>query len=314
MFAKTKTLLFLSVCFWFSLSCKKTQRQFGPVFRTGAEEKQGAELKAKTKEEPEVKSETEEFDASARSVDVVFVVDTSGSMGEEIDFLEKNMTEFFNSIKTAAIDVKITAIGAVDEDGNNFDFPSTLSSSSFATVTHHVDSHDAISVLTEYYDGKYSFPLALRKDSVLEAVIISDDNGEGKGNEASDFRPPKDRDVSVNAIVGLKKGKQSEVCEIANKGDQHIKLAGDTGGEVLDICSENWSDLLKTLSKKIISRTGYKLKNPVDLSKDISVKVGGTKIKSDEFSIDEDENMLNISPDVLIKEGDKIVIEYYPKI
>ncbi|MGE0174868.1 MAG: hypothetical protein AB7T49_18900 [Oligoflexales bacterium] len=282
---------------------------------SSASEQEGAELKAEAKKPEPVLEETvrEELDASARAVDVVFVVDTSGSMGEEIDFLEKNMTDFFASIKDAGINVKITAIGGVDEDGNDFEFPNTLSASDFAVIKQHVDSHDAIAILSNYYSGKYEFPLALRENAVLEAVIISDDDGEGKGNEAGDFKPPSGRTASVNAIVGLEKGKHSKVCEIANKGDEHMTLAKNTEGEVLDICSENWSDLLKTLSKKIISRTGYKLKQTVDVSKDVKVNVGSRELKDGEFTIDEGENSLSISADVVVNEGDKIVVEYYPK-
>jgi hypothetical protein len=306
-----------------STACKtKDSRHITPQLNS-AEDK-AAESVAQEQQKPvEAKPITEEFTGKPPEIfDIVFAIDTSESMIEEKEVLEANLADFLQRLGEAQIDAQITAIGGKEKkDSKPFNFPS-LSASEFGHLNVYIHSHDAIGTLVKYYKGDYDFPLPLRHGSNLEAVIISDNDGSNDKdrthsldedelrNLSSDFRPPPGREVTVSAIVGLKKGKHSETCVVQEQGNEHIKLAEKTKGMVLDICSEDWSDLLATLSKKIISKSGFKLAKKPDLSKPIRVQVGGKALDRKDYSLSEDGN-LKLGNGMTFSKETKVIVEYF---
>lgn len=196
----------------------------------------------------------EEFETAQvkAPVDVVFAVDTSGSMNEERAAIEANMKKFMEKLGASNVDARVIVVGT------GFTFPSGLPQDKFAVVPTGIGSIDAIGVLTRYFKAG-AFPLQLRPEANMEVVIVTDDNGRNyppqyQGNLAEDFVPLPGKKTIVNSIVGLKKGLSptNSTCNIVNVGSQYIKLSEATGGLVYDLCEKNWEKLFQKVSEAII--------------------------------------------------------------
>jgi hypothetical protein len=230
---------------------------------------------------------TEKFDmnASLKVADIVIGIDTSGSMMGELNFLENNMQKFMDGLTDMNVDAQVTAIGST-----KFNFPTSIPSNKFQVVNKKISSHDAIKVLTGFFqDGPH--PLPFRNGANIEVIIVSDDDGTPKGGMAEDFQSVSGHTTYVNAIVGLGGGLDPTAagCEVENPGSQHIKLADSTGGAKYSICEQDWNDMLKKLSKNIVERTtNVKLSKKPDLGKLAEVKVNGVTVDPSQYTISAD--------------------------
>lgn len=264
----------------------------------------------------------ESFDGAEKApIDILFAVDTSGSMTSEKNYLETNMKGFMDKFLAANTSAQITAIGA--EDGA-FSFPADLPADKFAVVAQKVGSHDAIGIIMNYFDGQYQTNLPLRDGASLEVVIISDDDGAnsslktkigststGTRNMAADFVPPAGKRTRVHGIVGLETSQEVEgVCELANIGKEHIALAQKYSGTLTDICTQDWSKLLSDLSQDIINANRSIILKSKPEAGSLEVYVGDRRLAAEEFTFDEANNRLTVKDEVQVGEGEKFNVIY----
>lgn len=271
-------------------------------------------------------------------VDILFVMDTSGSMREEKQYLESNMNQFVSKLMGAQVDARILALGGGVPDLNKFPrgggncgafkFSADLPSNRFGVVPVYVHSYDAIGQLNRFFAGDFvsQTPIKFRQNAPLEIIIISDDDGNNQKelqqdptipprNMATDFNVPAGRKTTVHAIVGKSDSVQvPQICEIENTGEQAMALAKDTGGTVMDICSQDWSALLDQLSQQIIDNNkGYQLDAAVDSSKPVTVTVNGKVLDIKHYRVDYDSGFISILDTATIKSGDEIRVQYSKK-
>ncbi|MGE0174532.1 MAG: hypothetical protein AB7T49_17185 [Oligoflexales bacterium] len=249
----------------------------------------------------------------ARSpVDIVIAMDTSRSMIEEKADLEKNMTVFFNQLQDQGVDAHIIAMGSGPSHNNSgFEFPEDLPKEKFAVVEKKVGSHDAISILNEFY-SEGSPPLPFRSEAGHEVVIITDDNADGAGNNASDFDSKLGKKVTVNAIIGLTEGQDPDNsnCNIQAVGNEYKDLSQSTDGLVLDLCIKDWGTLVKDLANSIVNRSEkkFQISQKIDSSKAIKVTLNGNVLAASDYQIDP-QGALTVLAET--KKGDKIIVEFY---
>lgn len=238
-------------------------------------------------------------------VDVVIAIDTSGSMTDENTYLQNNISTFLTNLQASKIDAKVIVVANP--------FTTTQPPDKVQVVSQAIGSRNAIGILNQQFAAN---ALALRGTNPLEVVFVTDDNGRGSGNLAADFRPPTDRKVVVNGILGLKKGQDAEnpACSIPNVGTEYMDLAKATKGSVFDLCAKDWNPLLKKLGESIIQRTrGFKLSQMPVVAKGFRVRTGSMEIPADKYTYDEASNTITISPDVSLKAGEKLAISYFPR-
>lgn len=257
-------------------------------------------------------------------VDVVIAIDTSGSMTEEADSLSQNLAGFLQNLLTRNVDAHVTLIAGklTDQFGGGgrtipglsvpeVKIPAGLPSDRFGDVKQYVDSNNAISVLNNFFSGKLQ-PMPMRLDGALEVVVISDDNGKGAGNLASDFVKPAYKQVHFNGIAGLT-ATSTATCDIVEAGTEYQTLATQTGGSMFDLCSPDWTKLTEDLSKSIVSRVGnaFKLKYKANLSKEFIVKVNGAALMNNEFVYDANAQSLTITKQLGV--NDQVAVSYWPE-
>lgn len=279
------------------------------------------------------------------SVDIVFALDTSGSMGEEKTALETNIAGFVNQLTTAGkdIDYRVWMIAS------GFTFPS-VDPARFEIVPRKVESNDALQIIKEFVTGTLAVPVPpatgiatgtatststgtttppipspprkLRENSLKQFVVVTDDNA--KGILATDFlsleatNPLLTNKTSFNGVIGLKQGKISPTCNIAAVGTEYQTLASSpqTKGLIQDLCASDWNKLLETLAKKIVTEAQVrefsldKIAEKVSL---IDVEVGGRSIAASGYAYDPAKNTITLTPENAPRKDEILIITYTPK-
>lgn len=250
------------------------------------------------------------------AVDVVFAMDTSVSMADEKAVLEKNMANFVKNFEDQAktIDYRIYMIG------EGFKFPGT--GDKIIKINYEIGSFNALSVLTSFINGKLRNPNALRPESSKQIIVITDDNAQAV--TAPQFKNliantnTMAGKTSFNAIVGFKRTTRRDNCSVDNVGSVYMELAGDRdiGGLLMDICQQDWDQLLKKLAIKIINEVGkteFRLDHPASLQDEILLFVDGKAIDAKNFSYDPATQMIKLLPDLSVPIGSEIKVSYLPQ-
>lgn len=253
-------------------------------------------------------------------VDVVFAVDTSASMDDEILAVQNNLQKLVSTLNDGKLDSRIHLL--LDQQ---LMLPAGSDPNKIAFVQQRVDSGDAISRLNLLFNGMFAAsyrnidgtvqatPMAFRKDAALEIVVISDDNGSGTGNLAVDFDPNKTLKATFNAIIGLPTSVASDTCNLSGIGMEYITLATASKGSQLDICAADWSALITRLSTDMVKRsvTFALSKKPADPSK-IMVTLDKQKMAANEWTYDAKTNTVTLTKTTAVKDGSDITLNYNP--
>ncbi len=253
-------------------------------------------------------------------VDVVFAVDTSASMDDEIIAVQNNLQKLISTLNDGKLDSRIHLL--LDQI---LMVPAGSDPNKIAFVQQRVDSGDAISRLNLLFTGMYAAfyrnidgtvqasPMAFRKDAALEIVVITDDNGAGTGNLAADFDPNKTLKATFNAIIGLPTSVQSDTCSLSNIGMEYITLATASKGSMLDICAADWTALITRLSTDMVKRsvTFPLSKKPADPSK-IIVTLDKQKMAAGDWVYDAKTNAVTLTKTNAVKDGSELTMNYNP--
>ncbi len=244
-------------------------------------------------------------DGPKTPIDIVFVVDTSGSMREEQKRLRLNMANFISSFSQTGshLDYQIFVID------QSFSIPAGMDSARIASVNAFVNSNNALSVLAQFLSGQFSSTLVRRSNAALEAVILTDDNAGRSYLVASTFRSLLQTQYPtlkfhLHGVVGLPSSINNTWCSVASVGSEYMTLGADPtyGGLILDICTEDWSGLLSRLGQQIATnnqQSTFVLKATPDLSKKREVYVNNRPLSPNEYQINAASRQLSFNPNVL---------------
>lgn len=260
---------------------------------------------------------------SEQDVDVTFIIDTSGSMDDEMRGIESSIDAFLSKLEKDERTKDVQLFILAGRDDHAFNPPSAIAGSkrfTFEGANHAVASHNALAVAKNFLSGTITAPrLKLRSKSIKHLVFVTDDEA---GNE-SDKNPPgipeatfrsyleasrKDDEIRVHAIV----------CQDANndckaRGSVYMSLANDDRykGSVQDIRSKDWSPLLDALAEEIKSNISarFRLKRAVKDPDRLSVYLNKERLPQSKYDYDAEENTLTLD-DGLVKDGDIVVIVY----
>ena len=237
---------------------------------------------------------------SYRPFDVIITWDDSGSMLDDLEKMEKNVRDFVINLNTKKLDAKVVMMGV------GFDFPNDLDN--FRTLSRPIGSHNTLKYLLEYLQTAD----AVRKDTAIDVVMITDDNAAAPETLAAQM--PKDiagTNIRYNSVIGLKAGTNNATCVVKNVGTEYKTLSTQSGGLVIDICDNDMGSLLSQLFDKLtLINQVYKLKEKVDTKVQPTVTVDGKAIDKADFEIDAAASTLKIADKVLTHEKAEISIEY----
>lgn len=213
---------------------------------------------------------------ASRPADVVWLLDASGSMQEEIDAVQAHLNAFARRFAASSVDARLVVIATSAE----FQVPSELRDDErFLFVNQWIESGQPFRKAVQYWPFYRDF---LRKDALIHYVVVSDDDdkvvsdcfleeiGALVGSERAvrvhtvssnfverDTEPSReDRLARVSGCdTGreyFKKNGTHGACETAtNAGLQYYEAAKATGGVALSICSPNWESIFAHLGDNV---------------------------------------------------------------
>jgi len=204
--------------------------------------------------------------------DIIFAIDNSGSMDEEIVFVREQMNRFSQLIIDSGIDVRIILISAAigmqdpdadwdsDEQDNGVCIDAPLGSGScpadsmaprYTHVAEEVSSNDALNLFIDTYP---TWRDQLRPNATKTFVVVTDDDAtDGPNNSASTFTSaakaldPQFETFTFSGIYCF-----SECPEAAEIGQVYIDLVAQTGGVAGDLCLQDFAPVFDALADAVI--------------------------------------------------------------
>lgn len=283
----------------------------------------------------------ESFDA----VDVMWVVDNSGSMGEELDLVRDNFESFITEFVGLGLDYHLAVI-TTDMDtkgqrgqiqGNVISPASADPIAEFLAAVDLGSSGSGSERGTDAVQAALTDPLLsggnsgfLREDAALAAIVLSDEDDSSNVSQSSfvswfqGLKSDHER-VSFNAIVGdpsgpgiLDFGGCSDLVGTdllqASAGDRYVDVAAATGGIWRSICYEDYDETLAhvSLSSAGMVTTWYLSQTPTNWGL-IEVYVDGTRwyySLLDGFTYDEADNSITFHGDALPPAEAYVLVKY----
>lgn len=218
-----------------------------------------------------------EFSARARGavapVDIVWLVDASPSMDEEIALIEANLNAFAARIGASGLDYRVVMVGSdADQcaDGRCYFgicVPPPLSGAPgcpdtdgerYRHVRAPIHSREALDVAVAQLDAIGAF---LRDGVTTHLVAVTDDDV-GFGLDADEFLAAVAGampDLVVHSVVdevgrlpncGLFDEPPCSCGE--NRGETYIDLSRRTGGLVQSVCSADWDPIFAALEARVV--------------------------------------------------------------
>ena len=201
---------------------------------------------------------TQDADALKEPADIIFVVDNSGSMGDEAAAIQTNINGFSQQIIDSGVDVRVVLISSYPNDGNGICVDAPLGSGgcpnadnnapTFTHVDQEVDSHNAWQRVLQTYP---QWSNVMRPEASTHLVVVTDDTSN---------TPLADFDPAFRALNPNFEGyfQHSVVChsdcdDAAGIGSNYINLSNLTGGVAADLCLQDFQGVFDTLSTEVIS-------------------------------------------------------------
>jgi len=186
-----------------------------------------------------------EAETTLRPVDIIWVVDSSGSMENEAARVQEHMNEFASDILAAGIDPHVVVI--TDHDYITVPPPLGTDPEHYLFVDRHVGSNEPLERLIDQWDRYGHF---LREDAVTHIVAVTDDESDMSDGEF-DVRMTGllGHEYTLHAIASEDDGGR-ECDGAADIGRRYYNLADLTGGLKISICTRDWTAVFDRLRER----------------------------------------------------------------
>jgi hypothetical protein len=224
--------------------------------------------------------------ATRAEVDVILVIDTSGSMDAETAQVNENLNQFARSIGNSGLDYNVIVVA--QKPSYIFGFPTggvcvpePLAGKKCADGPkfHHldtmVDSFNSLKVLLSSYS---SYSKWLRPSAYKIFIEVTDDNADLAfdsfdqqllAKDPAQFGTATSRRYIFNSICGWKRGTpilSAEKCgsdqDVVNIGEQYQRLSQLTGGTIESVCEHSYTGVFDNIGKGLVMRLGCEFAFP----------------------------------------------------
>jgi hypothetical protein len=225
---------------------------------------------------------TEATQNGIQVADIIFAVDNSASMTEEIGFVQQHLNAFSSSIVQAnpALDPHVILISNPTSEANGMCVAAPLGSGAcpnddhlpgFFHVDHYVDSDNPLDLFVDLFD---EYSPSLRKSSTKHFVVVTDDNEKYLDSATFDakileklvgFGAPAD--YTFHGVYAFTKpdpgtclvNPASDPCcllfgsIVAAPGKTYAELVQMTGGIAGNLCAQDFGPVFAEVSTAVVS-------------------------------------------------------------
>ena len=198
--------------------------------------------------------------AGRAPIDVVWLIDTSGSMFDDILQITQNISSFMKGFESSSADTRVAMITAADPALGT---PLARDAERYRFVPSIVESGLLYTVALFQFESYKDF---LRPGAATHFVMVTDDEDK---IDAENFRAEMEKKLGHGFVLHAIASPNESGRPCANKscggiwlplacgavavGDNYNELADATEGEKISICTDDWSEILKRLSSAVIA-------------------------------------------------------------
>ncbi len=217
---------------------------------------------------PTCAAEGAQADAVVLPADIIWVVDQSGSMDKETDYVQKQINTFASAIAKSAIDYRVVMI-ANPSSGNKICVPAPLGGANcgnaarFRLVAKTVGSTNGPKIALDEYPKYSDF---LRPNATKHFVFVTDDESSLAAQAFLDGLKAKQpagmfASLKIHAVFAWGddkvKGCKGPFGAGAKYGAVYETLVQKTGGAKGVICEDDWSKVFADITTAVV--TGSKV-------------------------------------------------------
>ena len=191
-------------------------------------------------------------------VDIIWFVDTSGSMDFETKTVQNNLNAFASSIAKSGLDYRVIMVG-----DSKICVPPPLGGSGckdgarYKHVKMSVGSDDGLKKLIQAYPSYQSF---LRSDSLRHFVAVTDDDSDESSSWfltqiAGLKNPGFPKGFIFHSIVAYGDIFYIGCITGAKIGAQYLSLTAGTKGVKAKVCETNWNPIFAALAQGVTANT-----------------------------------------------------------
>lgn len=213
-----------------------------------------------------------------RPADIIWVIDSSESMDDEIGQVQANINAFAALIDASGVDVRVVMIASKYDDNVEVELPIPIplpipifqsyygvcvppplsaapgcpdTDNPPAFVHPHVNVYST-DALTRLFESYPLFRDVLRPWAKTHIVAVTDDSSELSASEftsrAAALSGPGFTDLAFHSIVDI----TGTTCG-DGAGDDYVNLSSSTGGVVQSICLSDWSPIFDALFEEVLA-------------------------------------------------------------
>lgn len=265
--------------------------------------------------------------SDSKQLDIIWVIDNSGSMSEEAAHVRANYEKFVNSLSNDGL-IKSALISRRGNSGTNVMLPAGLDPNLHIQIDYGVGSRDGMcimqsSLFTEQeIDGATTDASAvcrtapelslngfLRESSQKIVIFVTDDN-EGLTYPEfflSIFRAKyPDQNPIVYSYVAI--SKQDSPCR-ASVGTRYMDLTNMTKGKIYNICETDWTQNFSDMTNHVIEsvQNSFSLKYN-NITEILEVKVDDRVIDPAYYNVKN--GLLTIDKSQILDSSARIKVKY----
>ncbi len=254
---------------------------------------------------------------SRRAVDIVWALDTSGSMTQETAYVNDNLNRFASVMAASGLDYRVVMVARRGAGSLRVCVPPPLGgpacadNARFRAVDQYVGSHDALTQIVSRHAGYRDF---LRADSARFFVVVTDDES---ALAADEF----DRRVRAlggfdgyvfHSIVGYES--RADCPTMVARGSVYLTLTERTRGQRAKVCASDWSSIFTAFARDIVSRVTSWVLSQRPRVDTIQVWVtpprGAERLLPTGWTYDPAMNRVTLSPDAIPEAGSTVRVVY----
>jgi hypothetical protein len=222
-----------------------------------------------------------------QGVDIIWAIDSSASMFEEIGWLQQNLNAFAGYIGNANVDYRVILIGAGMVPIFPICVPPPLGGPNCTNGPRYMNILDQVSSsdsLERYVDNYKKYQSFLRPQTVKHFVVVTDDDARDSAQWFRDQlaalkNPGFPNGFVFNGIVSIGPDPDDGCHTGASYGRVYEELAKSTGGSLYPICDTDWRPMFQNLAKEIVSLI------PAPCSYQMPTPPNGKKIHPDQIRV-----------------------------
>jgi len=259
-------------------------------------------------------------------MDIIWVIDNSGSMGVFQSSLSSNMTNFMNQFLTHMPDFRM---GFITTDRSYFQGATYIDNNSQNPASEAASIINSIGVngssmekgLATSLDALLSHDIStnfLRSDAMLVLIYVSDEADHSPFDYQfyiNNFNTIKQEElISAYAVVGdypsgcTYQGPNSWP-RVADFGAGYYELAMHYGGEAYSICAIDWGQQMNALANQLTTMQFFQFAKPDPIESTIEVYINGQQV-TEGWTYESSFNGVAFNDDTIPISGQTIRIEY----